>query len=74
MSIPLWARKAAIDFIEGAVAAILVLNLVIPATLDEAKAQAAIVGAAILSAAVAAIRRASPDFLAWLREKLGVSA
>ena len=72
MNVPLWARKAFVDFVEGAVAGILVLNLVLPHNIAEATAQAAIVGTAILSALIAATRRAAPDFLAWLREKLGV--
>jgi hypothetical protein len=72
MTAPLWVRKALVDFIEGAVAAVLVLNIVIPSTLDEARAQGAIVGAAIATAGVAAIRRAAPDFYAWVRSKLGV--
>lgn len=65
--LPLWVRKALVDFIEGAIASVVVLNIVIPGTLEEAQAQGAIIGAAIATAAVAAARRARPDFVAWLK-------
>jgi len=71
--LPLWVRKALVDFIEGAIGAVLVLNIAIPSTLDEAKAQAAIIGAGVAKAAVAAARRAAPDFSVWLRGLFGVT-
>jgi hypothetical protein len=73
-SLPLWVRKFIVDFGEGAVSAVLVLNIAIPSTLGEAKAQAVIVGAAVAGALVAAVRRAAPDVLAYLRSKLGVGS
>lgn len=69
---PLWVRKFIIDFVEGAVAAVLLLSLVIPHTLGEATAQAAIVGTALLAALIAAVRRNAGDALLWLRGKLDV--
>jgi len=71
-SLPLWVRKAIIDFVEGAVTAVLVLNIAIPSTLGEAKAQAVIIGAAVGGALIAAVRRAAPDVLLYVRSKLGV--
>lgn len=70
-NLPLWVKKAIVDFVEGAITAVLLLNLVIPSTLGEAKAQGVMLGAAIFGALVAAIRRAAPDFIGWLRDKLG---
>lgn len=69
---PLFVRRFAVDFVETAIAAILALNIAIPGTLDEARAFAAVVGVAILTALVAALRRASPGFSEWLRAALGV--
>lgn len=70
---PLFIRKFIVDAIEGALSAVFVLNLVIPATLSEASAQGAIVGVAVLTAVIAAFRRNTPAGLAWLRDKLGVT-
>lgn len=72
MTLPLWVRKFIVDAVEGAVAAILVLALVIPTTVPEATAQAAIVGVAVLGAIVAAVRRNAGAALLWFREKLQV--
>lgn len=71
-SLPLWVRKFLVDFVEGAAAAVLVLNIAIPSTLGEVKAQAVVVGAAVAGALVSAVRRAAPDVLAYVRERLGV--
>lgn len=72
MSAPLFVRKFIIDLVEGSVTAVLVLSLVIPHDLAEAQAQAAIVGTALIGAAIAAVRHAAPAALLWLREKLDV--
>jgi hypothetical protein len=69
---PLFVRKFIVDTIEGGIAALLALALVIPGTLEQAKAQAAVVGVAVLGAVIAAIRRNLPAALLWLRDKLGV--
>jgi len=45
------------DAVEAAIAAVLVLNLSIPNNLDQAKAQAVIIGAAVFGAVVSVIRR-----------------
>lgn len=71
MNIPPFAKSFITDFVETVVAIIFTLNLVIPGSLDEAKAQATIVGAAVLSAAISAARRAAPGFIAWVKEKVG---
>lgn len=70
MTLPLFVRKFIVDAAETAIAAVFVLNLIIPTSLDEAKAQAAIVGAAIIAGVVSAARRAAPGFIGWLREFL----
>ncbi len=71
---PLWLRKLITDFVETGLAALFALALVIPGNLDEAKAQALVIGSALAGALIAATRRAVPEFLAWLRAKLGVTA
>lgn len=70
--LPLFVRKFIVDAVEGAIAGVLVLNFVIPNTLVEAKAQAALAGAAVITATVSAARRSAPDFIAWLRAQLAV--
>lgn len=69
---PLFARKFIIDFIETGIAAVLVLQLVVPADVEQAKEVAVVVGAAILGALVSAVRRAAPGFIEWVRGKLEV--
>lgn len=71
---PLFARKFIVDAVEGAIAAVLVLAIAIPATLDDAKAQAAVIGMAVAGALIAALRRNLPAALIWFRERLGVPA
>ena len=69
---PLFVRKFIVDAVEGAILGVLALNIFLPKNLDEATAQGAIVGAAILSAVIAAVRRNTPAGISWLREKLAV--
>lgn len=69
---PLFLRKFIVDFAEGAILGVLALNLILPKDLDEAVGQATVLGAAIFSAAIAAVRRNAPAGIAWLREQLGV--
>ena len=68
---PLWIRKAIVDFVETGLAALFALTFVIPSTLEDGKAVGILVASAIAGAAIAAARRAVPDFMAWLRERLG---
>lgn len=70
---PLFVRKAFVDFVETATAMIFALNFVIPGNLDEAKAQGIVFGGAVLAAAVSAARRAVPAAIAWLKSQMGVS-
>lgn len=72
-SIPLFVRKFFVDFVETAIAALLALEIVLPADVEGAKRLAVTVGIAIATALVAAIRRATPGFLAWFAEKLHVN-
>lgn len=72
-SIPLWARKLLVDFIETGLGLVFALNLVFPTSIDDARQVAIIVGSAILSALVSAARRALPAFFAWVAEKLGTT-
>lgn len=70
-ALPLWVRKAIVDFVETGLAAIFALTIAFPQTWDDAKGIAVVVGAAMLGALIAALRRAIPGFLLWLNEKLG---
>lgn len=72
-ALPLWVRKAIVDFIETGLAAIFAVTFVIPQTLEEGKAIALLFAAALAGAAIAAARRAVPGFLVWLNEKLGTT-
>ncbi len=69
--IPLFVRKFVLDFVESAIAAIFLLQVVFPTDVAEAYKVAVTVGLAVLSALVSAIRRATPDFIGWLSTKLG---
>lgn len=69
-SLPPFAKGFIVDFATTALAVIFGLNLVIPSTLDEAKAQAAVVGVAVIGAFINAARRASPAFIEWLKGQL----
>ena len=70
---PLFVKKFLVDFVETAIGAVLALNIVFPNSIADAKQVAAVVGLAILAAAVSAVRRAAPSFVAWLSGKLGVT-
>lgn len=70
---PLFARKFAVDAIETALAALFALTFVIPASLDQGKEVAILVGAALAGALVSAARRAAPEFIAWLKARLGTT-
>lgn len=71
MNVPLWVRRALVDGIETAVAAVAALSLVVPNSLTEAKAQALILGVAVAAAFIAAFRRAILSRgLDWAREKI----
>ena len=72
-TLPLWIRKFVVDAIESMIEAVFLLNLVIPGDLTEAKAQMLIAGAALAGAIVPALRRAAPEFIAWLKAKLGTT-
>lgn len=70
---PEWARKGLRDAAIGAAAAIVALNLAIPGSLDQAKAEGltAVVAA---GAAILAIVRVEllPPLLSWLLDHLGL--
>ncbi len=72
-SLPLFVRKFIVDFIETAIAAILLLQIVLPADVAAAQQIAVTVGLAVLGALVSALRRAMPDFISWIKTALGVS-
>ena len=71
--IPIWLRKLAVDFIETALALVFALNLAFPTDVASGQQLALIVGSAILSALISALRRAIPGFLAWLNAKMGTT-
>ena len=66
-SLPLWVRKAVTDFVETGLTVLVGLNLAFPTSLHSAEAEAAVVGMALLGAAISAGRRAIPTFLAWFK-------
>lgn len=70
---PLFVRKFIVDFVETAIGMIFAINIAFPHSLSQAQQAAVIVGTAIASALVSAARRATPDFIGWLKGVLGVS-
>jgi hypothetical protein len=70
---PLWVRKFIVDFIETGAATLLALTFVVPTTLEQGKEVALLVGAAVAGALIAAARRAAPEAIVWLKEKLGTT-
>lgn len=69
LSLPVPVRKFAIDAAEGAVAAIVVLNVALPHNVPEALAQGVIIASAVASPIIAAARRyLVPAFLGWLAD------
>lgn len=71
--IPLFVRKFILDAAETFVGAFFAMNLIIPGTLDEAKAAGLLLGAAAIAAIASAARRAAPAALAALAALLAVS-
>lgn len=69
---PMFIRKFIVDFVESAIAAILLISLIIPASVDEAYKALAVIGLAVFSALVSALRRAAPEFVKWFKSKLNV--
>lgn len=78
MKLPPFARQFIFDAIQGVILAVIALNVAIPNTLDEAKAQALIVASAAARAGIAAVAsaaaRAVPAFFIWLGRKLDVES
>lgn len=70
---PLFIRKFLVDFIETAIAAILALSIAVPTSIATFQQVAVALGIAIVGALVSAVRREAPDFIIWLKDKLGVS-
>jgi hypothetical protein len=67
LSLPDSVRRFVIDSVEGAAAAVIVLNLAIPGSLSEAQAQGLLIVSAIASPILAAARRyLLPAFLGLL--------
>ena len=73
MRLPMFIRKFIVDFVETGLAAILALTLVFPTDVASAKQVGIAIGLAMLGAAVSAIRREAPDFIAWVASKVGVA-
>lgn len=70
---PEFVKKAIVDFAETGLAAVFALQVVLPASVEDAKKVALAIGVALLGAAVSAARRAAPGFIEYLREKLGTT-
>lgn len=68
LRLPPWAQLFIRDAVEGAVAAVVALNLVVPHTLVDVQAQAVVIGSAVAAPAIAAFRRdALPAIIGWIR-------
>jgi len=71
--LPLFVRKFILDFVETGLAAVFLLNIAFPSDVEETKKSFVIVGVAVFGALISALRRAIPDFLSWLRDKLSLT-
>ena len=71
---PLFIRKFVVDFVETGLASLLALALVFPTSVASAEQEATVVGIALVGAAVSALRRETPDFIAWLTSKMNVTS
>lgn len=69
---PMFLRKFFVDFVETLLAALFALQFVLPTDVAQAKQVAVAVGVAVIGSLVSALRRATPDFLNWLKTTLGV--
>lgn len=58
------------DALEGALAALLALNVAAPHNLQDVKALLIVAGTAVLAAVVAAARREAPDALQYVLSKI----
>lgn len=67
LALPVSVRKFIIDILETAAAAVVGLTLVIPADLEQAQAQAVVIGTAVAGAVIAVVRRHLPGWIASLR-------
>lgn len=72
--IPLFIRKFVLDSVETFVGLVLAMSVAFPGSVQEAQALALVFGAAALSAAISAARRAAPAALAALAAFLSVPA
>lgn len=72
MNIPLFARKAILDFAETALATVFALAFAFPSSTADLKAIGVAVGVGLIGAGISAARRAIPGFLAWLGAALSV--
>jgi len=70
---PLFIRKFIVDFVETAIGAVLALSIAIPTSIATLQQMVAVVGIALVGALVSAFRREAPDFIQWLKDKLGTS-
>lgn len=74
MTIPMFARKFAVDFVETALATVFALTLAFPTSVGDLKGVGVSIGVGVLGAAISAARRAIPGFLSWFRTALAVPA
>lgn len=70
MQLPRFLRQFFFDVIQGTVVGVVLLNIAIPGSLNEAGAAALVAGSAIARVAITALATAAtaaaPRFLAWL--------
>ncbi len=68
-ALPPWAQAAVNDLVAAAFIAVAALNLGIPGTLDQAKAEALLAVVAVVGVLEPWVRRHLPDAFGWLKEQ-----
>lgn len=71
-TLPRFLRVFLRDAVEGALTAILAVTLAMPPSVDEARAQALVIWAAVIGAVIAAGRRQVPVAIGWVLDRLGL--
>lgn len=70
MTLPLFARKFIVDFVETSLATVFALSIAFPATPGDLKAIGVAIFIGVVGAGVSAARRAAPGLVSWLNDLL----
>ena len=71
--LPTFVRRFIYDAAQGVITAVIVLNLAIPGSLDEARGMAVIVATGAIRAVFGAAAMAAPRFMAYLATRLAIT-